>query len=266
MRRIQPSPPSALTLELLNWVAERPRTHAETMAAWGTSCPRMSIWEDASSDGLVTVPADGGESNAARVRLTPLGRAASDRRPMTVSILNDYFDTLHTLRSWLIALCLTATLVSATPVVAQPAPGSTVRTASTSGVRDDDIAVLSAADAVFILGDVPTKVRLPVFNGIYRPLERFAGDLTGGTFGQQRVRSRDSLANGAIIGAVIGVATFGAFAAALCHAYQEEGSASCVLDTLRSAAIGGAIGAGAGLAIDAARTDRSVTVRIAIGF
>jgi hypothetical protein len=26
MRRIQPSPPSALTLELLNWVAERPRT------------------------------------------------------------------------------------------------------------------------------------------------------------------------------------------------------------------------------------------------
>jgi hypothetical protein len=108
MRRIQPSPTSALTLELLNWVAERPRTYAETMAAWGTSCPRMSIWEDASSDGLVTVLADDGESNAARVRLTPLGRAASDRRPMTVSILNDYFDTLHTPRSWLIALGLTA--------------------------------------------------------------------------------------------------------------------------------------------------------------
>jgi hypothetical protein len=31
---------------------------------------------------------------------------------MTVSILNDYFDTLHTPRSWLIALCLTANLVS----------------------------------------------------------------------------------------------------------------------------------------------------------
>src|SRR5262245_4925737 len=28
---------------------------------------------------------------------TPLGRAARDRRPMTVSILDDYFDTLHTL-------------------------------------------------------------------------------------------------------------------------------------------------------------------------
>ena len=30
-------------------------------------------------------------------------------------------------------------------------------------------------------------------------------------------------------------------AAALCHAYQEEGGASCVPDTLRFAAIGGAI-------------------------
>jgi D-3-phosphoglycerate dehydrogenase len=97
MRRIQPSPPSALTLELLNWVAERRRTYDETMAAWRTSCPRMPIWEDASSDGLVTVLAGDGESNAAQVSLTPLGRAARDRRPITVSILDDYFDTLHTL-------------------------------------------------------------------------------------------------------------------------------------------------------------------------
>src|SRR4029453_2424929 len=97
MRRIQPSPPSALTLELLNWVAERRRTYDETMAAWRTSCPRMPIWEDASSDGLVTVLAGDGESNAAQVSLTPLGHAARDRRPIPVSILDDYFDTLHTL-------------------------------------------------------------------------------------------------------------------------------------------------------------------------
>src|SRR5262245_27506858 len=97
MRRIQPSSPSALTLELLNWVAERPRTYGETMAAWRTSCPRMPTWEDASSGGLVTLLAGDGESNAARVCLTPLGRAARDRRPITVSILDDYFDTLHTL-------------------------------------------------------------------------------------------------------------------------------------------------------------------------
>jgi hypothetical protein len=54
------------------------------MAAWRTSYPRMPIWEDASSDGLVAVLTGDGESNAARVCLTPIGRAARDRRPITV--------------------------------------------------------------------------------------------------------------------------------------------------------------------------------------
>jgi len=97
MRRIHPSPPSALTLEFLNWVAERPRTYEETMGAWQTACPRMPVWEDANSARLVTLLPGGGESMAARVGLTPLGRAARERRPITVSILDDYFDTLHTL-------------------------------------------------------------------------------------------------------------------------------------------------------------------------
>src|SRR4026207_135024 len=97
MRRIQPSPPSALTLELLDWIGERPRTYGETMAAWRTSCPRMPIREDASSDGLVMVPSGSGDPNEAPVCLTPLGRVARDRRAIKVSILDDYFDTLHTL-------------------------------------------------------------------------------------------------------------------------------------------------------------------------
>jgi D-3-phosphoglycerate dehydrogenase len=97
MRRIQPSPPTALTLELLDWIAERPRTYGETIAVWRTSCPRMPIWEDASSDHLLKLMAGDGASDAARVCLTPLGHATRHRRPMTVSILDDYFDTLHTL-------------------------------------------------------------------------------------------------------------------------------------------------------------------------
>jgi hypothetical protein len=168
--------------------------------------------------------------------------------------------------SWLIALGLTANLVVATPVAAQSAAGSTAVAPSASVVRDDDIAVLSPADADVILGDVPTKVRLPLFKGIYRPRDRFAGNPPSGTFGQQSVRSRDSLRNGTIIGTVIGGAAFGAFAAALCNAYQEKGGASCLPDTLLFAAIGGAIGAGAALAIDAARSHRGVTVRFAIRF
>src|SRR5262249_45361315 len=36
-----------LTLQFLAWLAERPRSYAETMEAWRTSCPRLSVWEDA---------------------------------------------------------------------------------------------------------------------------------------------------------------------------------------------------------------------------
>ena len=82
----------------------------------------------------------------------------------------------------------------------------------------------------------------------------------------QRVGSRDSLKNGAIIGAVIGAVGFGALAGVLCHAYQEKDGPSCVPDVLRFTVIGGAIGAGAGLAIDAARSQRGVSVRVAIRF
>ena len=46
---------SALTRQLLEWVAERPRTYAETLEAWKTSCPRLTIWEDAVTAGLVRV-------------------------------------------------------------------------------------------------------------------------------------------------------------------------------------------------------------------
>jgi hypothetical protein len=45
----------ALTLQLLAWIAERSPSYAETIEAWKTSCPRLSIWEDALTDGLVRV-------------------------------------------------------------------------------------------------------------------------------------------------------------------------------------------------------------------
>ena len=46
---------SAPTLELLAWIAERPRTYPETIEVWKSSCPRLTVWEDALSDGLVRV-------------------------------------------------------------------------------------------------------------------------------------------------------------------------------------------------------------------
>jgi len=46
---------SAPALQLLQWLAERSRTYPETLEAWKSSCPRLTVWEDALADGLVRV-------------------------------------------------------------------------------------------------------------------------------------------------------------------------------------------------------------------
>jgi hypothetical protein len=72
--------PRPLTLQMLAWLAERPRTYVETMEAWRTSCPRLSIWEDALADRLVRVAAgDGGAGRSSSiVELTVDGRSMLD--------------------------------------------------------------------------------------------------------------------------------------------------------------------------------------------
>ena len=57
---------TAPTRQLLEWIAESPRSYAETIETWKTSCPRLSVWEDALADGLVCV-------SARRVALTEAG-------------------------------------------------------------------------------------------------------------------------------------------------------------------------------------------------
>jgi len=65
---------AGLMMQFLDWVGSQPRTYAETMDAWRTSCPRISVWEDASLDGLVALT-DGasGAQGAAGVTLTQAG-------------------------------------------------------------------------------------------------------------------------------------------------------------------------------------------------
>ena len=46
---------SPSVLELLEWISRRPRTYADAMDAWRTTCPRHSAWEDALLDGLIEV-------------------------------------------------------------------------------------------------------------------------------------------------------------------------------------------------------------------
>ena len=43
-----------LVLDFVEWVAREPRVYAEVVATWRTSCPRLTIWEDASDHGYVT--------------------------------------------------------------------------------------------------------------------------------------------------------------------------------------------------------------------
>jgi hypothetical protein len=62
MQNIEP-----LIFDLVEWVAKAPRRHADVMNTWRTSCPRLTVWEDAVDRGLV-------ERKNARVVVTAKGR------------------------------------------------------------------------------------------------------------------------------------------------------------------------------------------------
>ena len=57
-----------LILDFLEWLSRGPRAYAEVMDVWRTSCPRLTVWEDAVDAGLVV-------RDAGTVRLTDAGRA-----------------------------------------------------------------------------------------------------------------------------------------------------------------------------------------------
>src|SRR3954452_16561132 len=60
-----------LVLDLVEWVAKGPRPYAEVIDAWRTSCPRLTVWEEAVDRRLVmrtTLEGDG-----AKVAITALG-------------------------------------------------------------------------------------------------------------------------------------------------------------------------------------------------
>jgi hypothetical protein len=81
-----------LILDFLEWLAPGPRPYAEVMEAWRTSCPRLTVWEDAVDRGFVARAAANGAARmialteagsdflAAKRRMAPgLSRAAPSR-------------------------------------------------------------------------------------------------------------------------------------------------------------------------------------------
>ena len=43
----------SLVLDLVEWVGRAERSYEDTMGAWRTSCPRLTVWEDACDRGYV---------------------------------------------------------------------------------------------------------------------------------------------------------------------------------------------------------------------
>lgn len=61
-----------LTQQFLAWVDEAERSYADA-EAWRRSCPHLSVWEDAISDGLVRFE-NGRSMSRSRLVLTARGR------------------------------------------------------------------------------------------------------------------------------------------------------------------------------------------------
>jgi hypothetical protein len=62
-----------LTIDFLAWLAVEPRDYADVMDAWRTSCPRLTVWEDAIDAGLITRVHSAGRP--VRIGLTQRGEA-----------------------------------------------------------------------------------------------------------------------------------------------------------------------------------------------
>jgi hypothetical protein len=61
----------ALVLDLVEWIAREPRLYSEVIETWRTSCPRLTIWEDAVDGGYVARESVAGA--AVRVKITEHG-------------------------------------------------------------------------------------------------------------------------------------------------------------------------------------------------
>jgi hypothetical protein len=63
--------PDPLVLDLVEWIARKPRLYAEVIDNWRTSCPRLTIWEDAVDRGYVAREAGAGSGIV--ISITPDG-------------------------------------------------------------------------------------------------------------------------------------------------------------------------------------------------
>lgn len=81
----------ALILDLVEWIEREPRTYGQVLDAWRTSCPRLTVWEDALEAGFIACESH--NTLGTVVRITPAGRAfmdAESRIPAAGAALGDH--------------------------------------------------------------------------------------------------------------------------------------------------------------------------------
>ena len=70
-----------LIFDLLQWRAGGARSYEEVMEAWRTSCPRLTVWEDANDRGFISKEEVNGRK---AVRASPAGLAFLRERTVPV--------------------------------------------------------------------------------------------------------------------------------------------------------------------------------------
>ena len=61
-----------LILDLLEWIGREPRSYVDVIDAWRTSCPRLTVWEDAMDRGFAV--REHARAREVMIRLTAEGR------------------------------------------------------------------------------------------------------------------------------------------------------------------------------------------------
>jgi hypothetical protein len=70
-RKVMTTTTDALVLDLVEWIGREPRLYSEVIETWRTSCPRLTIWEDAVDRGYVARQPVAGQG--VRVAITDSG-------------------------------------------------------------------------------------------------------------------------------------------------------------------------------------------------
>jgi hypothetical protein len=73
-----PNELDSLIRDMLEWIDAAPRARRQVLAAWGTSCPRLPVWETATDRHFVIREHRAGGGTV--VRLTAPGREFLNRR------------------------------------------------------------------------------------------------------------------------------------------------------------------------------------------